>query len=258
MGISKALHSTKFFIFKHSPEILTGISILGVATTTVLTINATSHATQILNDLREQNPEISQDEFRKKAIKPLVCEYAPVLICAGATITCIVCANIIQSKRLAALASSYVLTNTKFDEYKEAVAAKLGNKKADELKGTLNEKLLSKNPPEEQKIVVLEDGSDTLIYDANSGRYFRSSIERLRRIEADMNRLLLADDWVSMNDIYEQLKLDPIDLGNLMGFDTANGDTIIFDFGATITDDEKPCIVLNINPHPKYHMYYGG
>lgn len=260
MSIKTLAHSSSRFIGKHSPEILTGVALLGVVTTTALTIKATTNASEIIKDIRS-NPaceDMTKQEFDKKVLKSIAPEYIPVAASAVATMICIVATHMIQHKRLAALSAAYIISNANFDEYKDAVVKKFGKKKTEEMIGDINRKHILDSPPKDDKIVVLEDGSDTLVYDLNSGRYFRCSIERLRRIESDMNRLLYENDWVSMNDIYDAIGLDSIKLGDEMGFDTANGDTVIFDFGAVLTEDEKPCITLGINPHPRYHIYYGG
>ena len=243
---------------KHSPQILTGMSVVGVVVTTGLTIRATSNARDILDTLY-MDENIKEEDLKKEKFKRLLPEYIPVFMSATATIICIIGAHIVEHKRAVSFASAYMFANTALVECKDAIIEKIGPKKAEEVKNLIAQKKVADNQPDGNNIVVLEDGSDTLIYDTNSGRYFRSSIERLKRIEGDLNRDLRLNDWVSLNDIYDAIGLDTVKIGDNLGFDAhGKADDIMFDFDAILTDENKPCIAVSFDPQPKYVNYYGG
>ena len=55
LNINRVMKSTKHFVVKHSPEILTGIGIAGMITTTVLAVKATPKALEEIEGYKEAN-----------------------------------------------------------------------------------------------------------------------------------------------------------------------------------------------------------
>ena len=72
-NLSNALNSIKNKMVKHSPEILTGLGIAGMITTTVLSVKATPKALQIMAEEQERRKfEGETEEYELLPAKDVV------------------------------------------------------------------------------------------------------------------------------------------------------------------------------------------
>lgn len=233
-------------IDKNSPKILTGLGIAGVISTTVLAVKATPKALQIIEAEKEDNDELKPVDILKATWK---C-YIPAGIMAGVTIACIVGANTINTKRNIAIAGLYSMAKEAAKDIEEAATEVVGDKKLTEIKDVIAKKKIDENPPKEETIIMTGYG-DVLCYDAFSGRYFMSNIEKIRKVQNDLNQQMISDIWVSLNDVYYALGLPCIKSGDNMGWNSYH-DLIDFHFSTQLTKDGKPCIVVDFIPDPKF------
>ena len=102
MSIFKKVKHT---VIKHSPELLTGIGIAGMVTTTVLAVNATPKALYLIEEERNRQDvsELSTMDTIKAAWKP----YIPAAVTGATSIVCLIGASATNHKRNAALATAY-------------------------------------------------------------------------------------------------------------------------------------------------------
>lgn len=240
---------------KHSPEILTGLGIAGMFAAVFTAVKVTPKARDILD--RESERRMSGETpvdmvvIKKTGVYRLPnwdvvkltwkC-YIPTALLLLSSTGCIIGANTVNFRRQAALTLACNLSERAFREYKEKTIETLGAKKEAVLRDSIAQDHLDKTPLEKDKIIVTDKTGDTLCLDFQSGRYFMTSIEKLRRTENELNKRLLHEDYISLNDFYYAIGLDPIGLGDDLGFHIENG-LINFGFSSLIKDD-KPCIVL--------------
>ena len=109
--INNFIKNTKCFLGKHSPEILTGIGIAGMVSSTVLAVKATPKALVLLEEARTNEDGTLGDKLTivetvKVAWKP----YVPAIAVGIASISCIIGASRVNYKRNAALATAYALS----------------------------------------------------------------------------------------------------------------------------------------------------
>ena len=124
--ILKFFNTVKAGTIKHSPEILTGVGIAGMITTTVPAVKATPKALDLIAIAEdEKNDTLTKVEVVKTAWKP----YIPAAVTCAASITCLIGASAVNAKRNAALATAYELSKTALTEYKEKVIETVGAKK---------------------------------------------------------------------------------------------------------------------------------
>lgn len=121
-------------VAKNSSAILTGIGVVGVVATTILTYKATKKTLDELEKLHREaedaNPEAEEVEIEKSdIIKRSWKHWIPVLATIIITITSIITANRISAGKLAALASAYKLSEDTRKNYKQAVMEKFGPNK---------------------------------------------------------------------------------------------------------------------------------
>lgn len=241
----------KMWTSKHSPEIMTGIGIAGMITTTVLAVKATPKALDLIAQ-RKHEMELDPDEKLppietvKAAWKP----YIPAAVTGIASVACLIGATRVSARRNAALATAYQLSASALSEYKDKVVETVGEKKEKAIQDAVDKERLEKNPVSKNNVIITDKGS-TLCYDPISARYFKSDIDRIKRAENELNRRMLHDmfGYVSVNDLYDELGLEHIMVGDDLGWNV--NELIDIDFGSQITDDGQPCVVINYFVAPR-------
>lgn len=232
-------------IAKNSPQILTAVSSAGVIGTTVLAVRATPTAVRkidkLVNDLETEPTKID-------IIKETWKLYIPAGVMGTATIVCIIGATSISTRRSAALLSLYTITEKALSEYQEKVVEVIGEKKEASIREDIAQDRLDANPVTNANVLVTKLG-DTLCYDHLSGRYFKSDLEAIRKAENDLNKMLLNDSWVPLNSFYTLLGLDPIGIGDDMGWNPDNLVSIMY--SAKLASDGTPCIVIEHRAEPR-------
>ena len=247
---------------KHSPEILTGIGIAGMLSTTILAVRATPKALVLIEEKKREKkfageqPELTKIEVVKTAWKP----YIPAAVTGTASVACLVGASSVNARRNAALAAAYALSETTLADYKEKVVETLGEKKAQAVKDAIAKDKIE-NDPVTRKEVVLTDKGETLFYESLSGRYFKSDYESIRSAVNTLNEQLLLDDYITLNEFYEAIGLDDIQpLGDQLKWrvnpDSSDKGLIQLDFSSQLTDDMTPCAVIGFSNPPKYDLRY--
>lgn len=231
---------------RNSPLILTSLSVVGVSSTAILAVRATPKAMYLIDKYKNQNniPDISKLEAVKLTWK---C-YVPAASVGLVTSICIIAAHRVSMRRSAALATLYSLTETTFKEYQDAVEETLGKKKEKWIRDQIDKNHLKNNPPKQNEIVITGNGS-VLVYDALSGRYFASDIEKIRKAINEVNHDLMTSNYITLNEMYSKLGLEDISLGENLGWDIERG-LIEPRFSSQLTQDEKPCLVLNFKVFP--------
>src|SRR5262245_48041719 len=144
----------------------------------------------------------------KEIVKEVWPLYIPPAISGVVTIGCIIMAHRVSSGRLAAVLASSAVTERAFSEYKEKIQQKFGERKATEVRDEIAKDRINKNPPESNQIIMTGTG-DVLCYDDLTGRYFESSMEKLRGAENDINNQLLHRSNASLSDFFDIVGLRP-------------------------------------------------
>lgn len=250
-------------ISREAPSILTGIAFAGVPVSLYFAIKETpiaSKAIQKEQALRyddwleryKQNPSIGEfDEELKwwEYIKYTWKIYLPMVLSGVITLVCIVGSNRILIGRNTALLSLYTLTEAAMREYQAKVIEQLGEKKEEKIRDAIAQDRLDKNPIQGQDIILTGKG-DHLFYDTYSGRYFKSDIEKVRKLQNDFNAELINEMYKSINDFYDLLGLEPVIAGNNKGWDVNHG-MLDIKYSAKIATDGEPCIVMDYWVQPK-------
>lgn len=240
------------FASKRSPEILTGIGIAGMITTTILAVRATPKALKLIEEQKEEESvdELSSFEVVKVAWKP----YIPAMVTCIASTACLIGASSVNTKRNAALATAYKLSETALSEYRDKVVETIGEKKERIVRDKVAEERVKKNPVSKNEVIVTGNGK-TLCFDPISGRYFMCSIETIKKAENTLNKQMLHDisGYVSLNEFYDELGLDHTSVGNDLGWNT--NQLIDIDFSSQLNDNGEPSVVLDYLVAPKCDYY---
>lgn len=269
-NVTKFLADIHKGISKHSPEILTGIGIAGMITTTILAVKATPKALILIEEeKRKQNRELleeakqnnSENCARVDRLKPLEAvkvawkPYVPAAVTGIISIGCMVGANSVHARRNAALATAYQISSTALSEYKEKVVETIGEKKEKSVQDKVAQERVNKRPVGTTGDVIITGTGTTLCFDPQFGKYFESDIETIRAAVNSINYEMLQNEYASINDFYCELGIDPIAIGDELGWNIGRDGKMDVDFSSTIAKNGKPCIVLQYTVAPKYEYF---
>ena len=226
-------------VSEKSPEILVGIGLAGMLTSTVLAVKATPKALDIL---AQEEEELTNIEKVKKTWK---C-YIPAAVGYCTSAACIIAATTTQNKRGAMLAGAYKLSESALLEYRNKVVEVVGEEKEKEIRDSI-----AKDRVDNQPVVTCLGKGDYLCYDMLSGRYFKSDIDKIQKVVNEMNYKLLNDNILSLNEFYYELGMKATDMGYEQGWDISKG-MIEVSFSSTISENDEPCIVMHFDNPPQY------
>lgn len=247
--VTQLFADAKATLSKHSPEILTGIGVAGMITATVLAVKATPKAMWLIEEEKDrlETDKLTALETVKTAWKP----YIPAVVTGAASIACIVGASSVNARRNAALATAYQVSRTALSEYKTKVVETIGEKKEKVIRDKVAQDKVEKLPVNNTEIFVTEKG-ETLFLDPLSQRYFKSDIEKVRKITNDLNYRMMNEMYISLNEFYNELGLPGTKMGDDLGWNINTSGLIEIEFSSQITDDGQPCIVLEYMVEPRY------
>lgn len=243
-GIVKSVQAA---VTQHSPEILTGLGIAGMITTTVLAVKATPKAMQLLEEKKKESDGTLP---AKEVIKATWKCYIPAAVTCTVSTACLIGANSVNARRNAALATAYKLSETALTEYREKVIETIGEKKEKSVRDAVAQEQIANNPVSKNDIIITGKGN-TLCYDALFGRYFRSDIDKLRKIENELNRRMRDEMYISLNEFYYEVGLDEVAAGHDLGWNIDRGYIDLY-FTSGLTKDDEPCLVINFTTPPRY------
>ena len=242
MDIKKIRNNVVNAISDKSPEILIGFGLAGMLTSTVLAVKATPKALDILD---QEDRELSKVDKVKLTWK---C-YAPAAVGYCMSAACIIGANSVNAKRNAVLAGAYKLSESALLEYRDKVREVVGEEREREIKDSIAQDRVDKTPEKRQEVLVAGNG-DTLCYDMHSGRYFKSNMEEIKGIANKVNYKLMQDNFLSVNDFYEELGLEPTVTGYDFGWNVEDGLIELY-FTSTLTEAGQPCLALHFDNMPR-------
>lgn len=244
--------SVKHELQKRAPEILMGIGIVGMISTTVLAVQSTPKALKLIEAKKR---ETGKDKLTiGETIKTTYKCYIPTVLVGAASTACLVGASRISIKRSAALATAYKLAETAHREYKEKVIETIGEKKEEVVRDKVAKAKLEKNPVNQSNVIITNTGN-TLCYDATSGRYFRTNTTKIEKAVNEINRRMVYDMYVSLNDFYELIGIPCIKMGDDLGWNLDQG-IVEYQPSTQLSEDNEPCLVIDFNIAPKYDYYH--
>lgn len=234
---------------KHGPGVLTGMGLVGMCSAMVSVARVTPRALVLLDEKKEQ---LKTDQLElEDAVKTTWKCYLPAAVTFGLSAACIIGAHTINTRRNAALMAAYTLSETALKDYQEKVVETIGEKKEQKIKEAVVKDKIEKNPVSNTEVIVTEKGN-TLCYDVISGRYFKSDIEQIKKAINELNRRMMTEMYISLNEFYYELGLRPTSIGNELGWNI-NGDGLIeIHFGSQLADNGDPCVVVDYHVAPRY------
>lgn len=267
--VTKLFKMARKFVSKRSPEILTGVGLVGMVATTVLAVKATPKALQLIEEEQKKRTKEKYEENKKAdpningtpaetlsaldKIKVAWKPYIPAAVTGVLSIGCIVGASSVSARRQAALYSAYKLSETAFSEYKDKVAETVSEKKVKEIKQKIAEDKVEKatEPDSKTKVIMSEDG-DTWFIDPYSNTQFRSSKNKIDAAANKVSRSMVCGDMcASLSEFYDELGLDHTATSDDLGWHIDKG-VIEPDYSDAVVKDGKAYVVMDFLVRPEY------
>lgn len=239
------------FLDKNSTSILTGLIVTGIGATIFLSVRPTAKALQLIADENyERGPNREWQLTKFEVIKLVYPLYVPAAVMGGLTIAGVIFLNNIHTRRNAALATVYAISEAALKEYQDKVIETIGKKKEQKIRDDIYADKLLENPLS-KNIIIMTGKGETLCYDNFSGRYFKSDIETIRSVRNDLNDILSLDNFISLNDLYYALGLPNTRGGQELGWNMSGG-KIVFTYSSHLAENGVPCLVLDYDISPKF------
>lgn len=258
---SGIIQSIRTATTRHGPEILTGVGIAGMITTTIMAVKATPKALMLIEEeKRHKNRELESTTNGDKCkqitqLKPLELVkttwkcYLPAGITGILSIACVVGGQKESVRRSTAFATAYSISENALKTYQQKVVETIGEKKEILVRDAVAKEEVEKNPVNTREVIITEKGN-TLCFDIISQRYFKSDMDTLKRTENELNRQLRSDMFISLNEFYSQIGLSSSSIGDDIGWTVDDGFEI--SFSSQIAEDGTPCLVISYPIEPKY------
>lgn len=237
-------------IVKQGPAILAGASIVGMGTAVIFGIKVTPKAVKLIENRKKELNTNKLDT--KEVIKTTWKCYIPTAAMFVASTGCLIASHRISARRCTAFATAYKISEAALTEYQNKVVETIGEKKEKDIRTKIAKDHIDKNPPKNNEIIVTGKG-DVRCYEIVSGRYFNSDIDKIRKAVNELNRRLIVENYISLNEFYYALGLRPTDMGNDLGWNVADG-LIEVTFSSHLDESETPCLVLDYHISPRYNF----
>lgn len=242
---------------KHAPELLLGVGIAGMITSVVLAVKATPKAEKLIKEAKkEKGDDLTITETIKTAWVP----YVPTGVMMLLTGSSFILSNRLSNNQKMAYVALYHLTKNALEEYQANTLAEVGENKEQKIRNntikTMSEKTLDTSTSTN---LILSD-NDMLCQDVMFGKTFVSNIDKIRRAENEINYQLNTNDYVSLNEFYGKLNVEPIDLGWDVGWNYGTGLVNITYIVRLTTEKDAPlplnqpilCFKYDVNPRYDY------
>lgn len=241
-----ALRGSKL-VTDNSPAILAGVAVTGVVTTAVLTAKATYKAV-ILLELEEADKDLET----KEKIELTWQLYIPAMSAALTTIAAIIFATKIGTRRAAAMTAAYVLSEKTFEEYRDKIVEKMGDRKEQQARDEIAQERVTTNPPPD---TLMPQGNSVLCMDGFTGRYFISDMETIKAAENKVNhRILRGEMYISLTEFYEEIGLERTSMTDDVGWNVEK--LLELTFSSTLTPRGHPCLVVDFHVMPVRHFQH--
>ena len=254
MTMNNRVKAISRFISANSPVILTGLGVAGLVGTTLLGIRAGMKTGRRWADEEtwyamqgENDKQISAKRKFELAWK----EYIPVVVSGAASIVCIIGSHSVSSRRQAAVAGLYAISETALAEYKEKLVESIGKNKAEKVHDDIIQDRVTRTT-EESKLVVVGT-EEVLCYEVLTGRYFSSDQESIRKAMNDLNFQIQREMSASLNEFNYKIGLPAVALGEEVGWNTDKPLEIIFT--SVLSENGKPCLAIDYRDQPFRNFY---
>lgn len=249
---------------RYSPEISLAAGIACSIVAFFMVADAAPKAKEAIEEKHSEEATSEEPISKPKQIATDICTVAPIYgpaVCLEAFAVFFVMRSYkITTRRLVAATTSYTLLDNQFREYQRKVIEKLGEKKEEKLRHSINEDDIHDNPPTELNTLNSVCGTDKyLCRHGYTGLYFYSNKEDILRAVDKVNAYVDSGDYMSFNDFLNDLDyVANVPIGNEIGWKGGNRlDLKPFDW-VNVEGSDRPILVFSFykEPEPGFRNLY--
>ena len=195
-----------------------------------------------------EGTRIPKELSKTEKVKLVWREYLPPVAAGVTTVTSIIVANKISSRKIAALAVAGGISERALQEYKDKVVEKFGERKATDIHDDIVKDRVGNTPTTSREIILAGTG-EVLCYDMTTGRYFQSTMEEIKRAENKVNYELIHFMSCSLSHFYEEIGL-PADIvyNSVLAERSYNKMEVVF--SSVMSQDGRPCLAIDFSKMP--------
>lgn len=256
MAAADLFQKASRFAQANSPTILTTVGVVGVVSTAVLAARGSFKAADIIVEAQQAMDEDWKPGYIKGAQAPKISTkdkakltwscYAPAAGMAVLTCGAIISANKIGSKRTAAMAAAFTITEKALGDYKDQVVETLGETKEQRIRDKVAQKRVDDTGDRSAQTIVL--GGQQLCYDMWSDRYWSSSMEDIKHAVNNINHTLVHEGYASLTDFYNAVGLDRTKGSDEIGW--SSDKLLDVEFSSCITKDKGTALTIDFRVEP--------
>ena len=258
----------------NKPQVLTGIGLSLMVAAVPLAVVGTVQACKKIKDKKKDlameikvnsgDPDTVVDEdsieiSTKEIVKTSWKYYIPTILSLGTGAFCIIASTKEGLKRTAAMAAAYQLSESAYNEYRNATKEVVGDKKENEVQTKIMRDRMELMTDDEGHVINIYDTRDgaQLCFDYWSGRYFYSDVDYIRsqinRVNENMLRESMAfDGFATLNDVYTAIGLPRTGAAEDLVWRLKDEGLIELKSSTYMTVDDRPCWVLAFNKPPRH------
>jgi hypothetical protein len=220
---------------------------VGVVGTAVLAAKATPKAIALVEEAREDKGD---DLTTLETVLVAAPAYIPSIAVGVSTLVCLFGANALNKRQQAALMSGYALLDNSYKEFKAKVKELYGEEAFDRIRGEI-----AKDHYDED--IHVSDGKQ-LYFDEWSGRYFEATKAEVMSAQYELNKIMISDGGVYLNEWYDLVGLDLTEAGEFMGWSACYlseaywNSWIEFDHYEGVMDDGLEYTIITMRCEPIY------
>lgn len=203
---------------ENSQHILVGLGLAGMVTAIITAVRATPKAKEMIEEAEEEKGDkLTPVETVKAAWK---CYILPAA-CFTTSAACIIGADIRNAKVNAGLASSAAIAETALRTYQEKVVETIGEQEEKQVREKAKKEIAEKPGLPKDSVYIL--GGEKVLCADICGNEWHATVEEIRAAVNRVNDQLNNDDYVSLNEFYQEANADDTILGEYIGWSRDKG-----------------------------------
>ena len=240
------------FLRKASPTILTGLGVIGVVGTAVLSVRATPKALALI---KVKKDELKTDKLTPQELVEATWKcYIPSALVGVSTIACVIGIGVLDRRNQAALTSAYAILNESYKQYRQAAKKVYGEDADNKIHAEMAKDAQVASYDWGYQVYNMDmdpESEQVLFYDLTSKKYFTTTMAAVLNVQYHVNRNLAIRGDCSLNEYLSFLGVEGIDKGDEMGWEISymveemDCYWLDFDNQKTTLEDGLECIVID-------------
>lgn len=227
---------------RHKPGILIG---LGIGSMLTAVISGIIYSPLAKDAIEEKKAELGVEDLEPKD-KILVAApfFVPTVTFVVAGIACIVCGNQINLERQAAAMTACAISETTSQLYREKVRDIVGDKKEKTIHEAAAKESYYRDLQKGNIIVASGHNDGFPVYDDLTKQKIKSKIEKIHSVINDLNRRMLSDGVITLDEYCLAMNEEPMEFGTELGWNIDRGFIELESPTAIVSETGEPVIVI--------------